>query len=67
MSKGNDKAKKVNSSKSFEGIVTIIIDNYTINYAPTEFYNTTVLIEIIATGQIFQSRKSLKKTFESFV
>jgi hypothetical protein len=45
-----DKAKDSFKLQGNEGLATIIIDKYIINYAPSEVYNTAILIELIARG-----------------
>ncbi len=45
-----DKALETFKTQGIEGMATIIIDNYTINYAPSDIYNTALLIELVARG-----------------
>lgn len=45
-----DKSLATFKTQGNEELATIIIDNYIINYAPTEVYNTAILIELVARG-----------------
>ena len=48
--KNTDKVKDIFSSQGEEGLTTIVIDNYVINYAPSDVYNTAVFMELVARG-----------------
>jgi len=45
-----DAVKQALSFNGAEGFATVIIDNYTINYSPSDAYNTAIFIDIIARG-----------------